>query len=95
MQLLVNSAFTLAHPHCAGVIPASFSDQLAAQRLAMCNDIGEASYIDSFIAGSLLEVFSGLPSFPAINERLKTRFSMAFEPCMTGRLLPLLLWARR
>jgi len=69
----------------AGVIPASFSDQLAAQRLAMCNDIGEASYIDSFIAAAMLEVFSKLPSFPAIDERLKTRFKISFGPSMTGR----------
>ncbi|CAL5230055.1 g13506 [Coccomyxa viridis] len=67
-----------------GVIPASFSDQLAAQRLAMCNDIGEASYIDSFIAASLLQVLRELPSFPAIDERLKLRFKFPLEPSMTG-----------
>ena len=37
-----------------GVIPASFDDQVAAQRLAMCNDIGEASYVDSLIATALV-----------------------------------------
>ncbi len=72
---------------CAtGVIPASFSDQLAAQRLAMCNDIGEASYIDSFIAASLLQVLRDLPSFPAIDERLKLRFKFPLGPSMTGML---------
>ena len=75
----------------AGVIPASFSDQLAAQRLAMCNDIGEASYIDSFIAASLLQVLRGLPSFPAIDERLKLRFKFPLEPSMTGTL-PTVFW---
>ena len=72
----------------AGVIPASFSDQLAAQRLAMCNDIGEASYIDSFIAAALLQVLRALPSFPVINERLKLRFKVPLDALMTG-MLPL------
>ena len=71
----------------AGVIPASFSDQLAAQRLAMCNDIGEASYIDSFIAAALLQVLRALPSFPAINERLKLRFKVPLDTSMTGMLV--------
>ncbi len=68
----------------AGVIPASFSDQLAAQRLAMCNDIGEASYVDSCIAAALLQVFRGLPTFPAISERLLQRFKIPLEANMTG-----------
>ncbi|CAK0784104.1 hypothetical protein CVIRNUC_007307 [Coccomyxa viridis] len=67
-----------------GVIPASFSDQLAAQRLAMCNDIGEASYVDSFIAAALLEVFRELPAFAAINERLKQRFSTFLQAELSG-----------
>ncbi|EFJ40589.1 hypothetical protein VOLCADRAFT_32516, partial [Volvox carteri f. nagariensis] len=37
-----------------GVIPASFRDQLAAQRLAMCNDIGEAAYLASAVAAALV-----------------------------------------
>ena len=77
--------------HATGVIPASFSDQLAAQRLAMCNDIGEASYIDSFIAASLLQVLRELPSFPAIDERLKLRFKFPLAPSMTGTL-PTVFW---
>ena len=68
----------------AGVIPASFSDQLAAQHLAMCNDIGEASYVDSCIAAALLQVVRGLSTFPAINERLKQRFKILLEADMTG-----------
>ena len=45
----------------AGVIPAQFKDQLAAQRLAMCNDIGEAAYTDSLIAAALYEHLARLP----------------------------------
>ncbi|GLC46929.1 hypothetical protein PLESTM_001946400 [Pleodorina starrii] len=37
-----------------GVIPASFRDQLAAQRLAMCNDIGEAAYLASAVAAAMV-----------------------------------------
>ncbi|GLI71576.1 hypothetical protein VaNZ11_016840 [Volvox africanus] len=37
-----------------GVIPASFPDQLAAQRLAICNDIGEAAYLASAVASALV-----------------------------------------
>ena len=44
-----------------GVIPAQFKDQLAAQRLAMCNDIGEAAYTDSLIAAALYEHLARLP----------------------------------
>ena len=32
---------------CSGVIPMSFNNQRAAQLLAICNDIGEASYLES------------------------------------------------
>jgi hypothetical protein len=39
----------------AGVLPMSFSDQAAALRLAMCDDIGEASYVDSLVAAALVE----------------------------------------
>ncbi|GMH37913.1 hypothetical protein BSKO_05797 [Bryopsis sp. KO-2023] len=37
-----------------GVIPANFRNQIAAQRLAMCNDIGQASYVDSSVASKLI-----------------------------------------
>ena len=45
----------------AGVIPAQFRNQLAAQRLAMCNDIGEAAYTTSLIAAALYEHLARLP----------------------------------
>lgn len=44
-----------------GIIPASFNNQTAAQRLAMCNDIGEASYVDSLMAAALLIRIKQLP----------------------------------
>jgi ribosome biogenesis GTPase A len=46
----------------AGVIPASFSDQVAATRLAICNDIGEAAYMDSAVAAALASRAAALPA---------------------------------
>ena len=37
-----------------GIIPGGFGDQVAAQRLAICNDIGEAAYVDSIIAAAFI-----------------------------------------
>ena len=59
-----------------GVIPASFNDQQAAQRLAMCNDIGQASYVESLIASALLVRFKQLPSKAAIGKRLQERYNL-------------------
>ncbi len=68
----------------AGVIPASFTDQQAAQRLAVCNDIGEASYIDSLIAASLLDTLTALPSARSLRRRLAQRYDVEFSEDMTG-----------
>jgi ribosome biogenesis GTPase A len=45
----------------SGIIPGRFDDQLAASRLAMCNDIGEAAYVDSLIAAKMVEMMRLLP----------------------------------
>lgn len=47
-----------------------------AQRLAMCNDIGEASYIDSLVAATLLETLRGLPSAPQLRQKLIERYKL-------------------
>jgi len=44
-----------------GVIPAAFGDQVAAQRLAMCDDIGEAAYLNSLVAAALIARIKRLP----------------------------------
>jgi hypothetical protein len=44
-----------------GIIPAAFNDQAAAQALAVCNDIGEASYVDSLIAAAMIIRIKALP----------------------------------
>eukprot|EP00877_Chromochloris_zofingiensis_P010043 jgi/Chrzof1/5292/Cz15g21030.t1 len=59
-----------------GVIPASFSDQIAAQRLAMCNDIGEASYVHSLIAAALIIRIKQLPGNRSIVNKVRERYRL-------------------
>ncbi len=42
----------------------------------MCNDIGEASYVDSLVAAAFLETARRLPSAPAIMQRLRERYKL-------------------
>lgn len=67
-----------------GVLPMSFTDQVAAQRLAICNDIGEASYVDSLVAAALLENLRTLPGHKKHMARLQQRYGVPFESRMTG-----------
>jgi len=71
----------------AGVIPMAFNDQRAAQLLAVCNDIGEAAYLDSQIAASLLDIFRRLPSSQATLPQLAARYGFHLEPSVTGDCL--------
>ena len=64
-----------------GIIPMSFKNQIAAQRLAMCNDIGEASYIASMVGASLLSTFDRLPNGNAILDRVEKRYGIPIEAC--------------
>jgi ribosome biogenesis GTPase A len=59
-----------------GIIPASFNDQGAAQALAMCNDIGEASYVDSLIASALLIRIKELPRNSGALQKLAQRYKL-------------------
>ena len=54
----------------------------------MCNDIGEASYIDSLIAASLLDTIVALPSARALRRRLTQRYDVEFVEDMTGVTFP-------
>ena len=38
-----------------GILPMRLADQQAAVRLAICNDIGEASYTTSLVAADFIE----------------------------------------
>jgi ribosome biogenesis GTPase A len=62
-----------------GIIPMSFKDQLAAQRLAMCNDIGEASYVASAVAAALLSTMKKLPEGAAIMKKVEARYGVTFK----------------
>ena len=59
-----------------GVLPMSFDNQTTAQRLAMCNDIGEAAYVDSLIAAALFVTLRQLPSSAAVMEGLQQRYGV-------------------
>jgi ribosome biogenesis GTPase A len=59
-----------------GIIPASFDNQGAAQALAMCNDIGEASYVDSLIAAAMLIRIKALPRNAAPLAKLARRYRL-------------------
>lgn len=45
----------------------------------MCNDIGEASYVDSLVAAAFLETARRLPSAPAILQRLRERYKLDLD----------------
>lgn len=62
----------------------SFGDQGAAELLAICNDIGEAAYLDSQIAAQLLETLRKLPSKESSLPRLAQRYGFGFHEDMTG-----------
>jgi hypothetical protein len=71
----------------AGVIPANLQDQGAAQKLAMCNDIGEAAYVDSLVAAELVEMLRELPSASRSLSKLAFRYGISLRPAVTGGLL--------
>jgi ribosome biogenesis GTPase A len=64
-----------------GVIPASLKNQDQAVKLAICDDIGEASYDNQRVAAALVELLKNLENtaksdlFPACP--LKTRYELA------------------
>ena len=68
----------------AGVLPLSFNDQIAAERLAICNDIGEAAYVNSSVAAVLLERIRCLPSHDSIQHKIKKRLLLDFDKAHTG-----------
>lgn len=73
----------------------NFKDQLAAQRLAMCNDIGEASYVDSLVAAELVETLRSLRKGDEILATIQSRFGIGMSPDMTGMVSDILgFWAR-
>lgn len=50
----------------------------------MCNDIGEAAYVDSLIAAALLDAAAGLPTSAAIRRRLGERYGVPWAPSLSS-----------
>lgn len=48
------------------MLPMSLLNQTVAQRLAVCNDIGEAAYLASLVAAAMLDSLMQLPTADAI-----------------------------
>ena len=65
----------------------SFGDQRAAELLAICNDIGEAAYLDSQVAAQLLEIVRRLPCKYTVLQRLESRYGFSFQDEMSGELI--------
>ena len=57
----------------------NITDQTAAQRLAMCNDIGEAAYVDSLIAAALFSMLCSLPGYEAVMTRVEMRYNVSTQ----------------
>ncbi|KAK3246362.1 hypothetical protein CYMTET_44099 [Cymbomonas tetramitiformis] len=64
-----------------GVLPSRLTDQAAAARLAICNDIGEAAYTTSLVAAAMLTRFLYLPGEGGEDLRwnLEKRYGKAIE----------------
>jgi ribosome biogenesis GTPase A len=65
-----------------GIIPAKHLDQDCAMKLAICNDIGEASYDRTLAAAAmcdrLIDIHKSKPSYVNM-EAIKTRYSIEFD----------------
>jgi len=60
-----------------GVLPMRLADQAAALRLAICNDIGEASYTTSLVAAQFVETLRALEGSPARLAALAQRYRVS------------------
>lgn len=60
-----------------GVLPMSLRNQAVAQRLAVCNDIGEASYVASLVAAAMVDSVLQLPTGDAIGEAFVHRYRLS------------------
>ena len=70
-----------------GVLPPRLADQSAASRLAMANDIGEASYLASSVAAQLFEEMAGLDRWRGkggLKDVVERRFKLDDVDGMSG-----------
>lgn len=61
-----------------GIIPGSMQDQIAAERLAICNDIGQAAYDESAVAAGFVYHLKNLPDGASIIKRLEKRYEISY-----------------
>jgi ribosome biogenesis GTPase A len=62
-----------------GILPMQFSDQAAATKLAICDDIGERSYEIDGVAVVLIEILKRLPTARATV--LQKRYKIDADDC--------------
>lgn len=62
----------------------NFGDQVAAERLAICNDIGEAAYVKSSVAAVLIERIRTLPSQDLILQKVEKQLGYVCDSSQTG-----------
>lgn len=51
--------------------------QEAAEALAMCNDIGSSSYVESAVGASFVRLVPGLPNAAAVLSRMEARYGLS------------------
>lgn len=59
-----------------GIIPGSIRDQTVASKLAICNDIGEASYVHSAVAAVYLGILPTLPDGRRLVRKLERHYKI-------------------
>ena len=62
-----------------GIIPGNMRDQMAAAKLAICDDIGQASYVNSAVATMFVSVVQRLPEAEQICEHISKRYGMQLQ----------------
>jgi ribosome biogenesis GTPase A len=70
-----------------GIIPASMNNQEAAAKLAICNDIGEAAYVTSSVAASLLRMLPNVPGGKKIVRGVEERYQVRYSDGTTEDML--------
>ena len=73
----------------------SLKNQAVAQRLAVCNDIGEAAYVASLVAAGMVDSMLQTPTGPAIAEAFTQRCGSAEQAVFHLRVLMPHAWLMR
>lgn len=68
-----------------GLIPTQLANQEAARKIAMCNNVGDAAYVDSVIATQLIHTIKTLPDSIEILQRVKRFQNGRNDACLGAR----------